>query len=131
MPLPSGNSSTGASNEALQLEAIRPRSVAAYIEQLGAGMAKPLVKQHLAAIRQLFDYMVTGGILLSNPAGAVRGPKYVVKRGKTPVLSADQARQLLALIRVMVYNLRPRERRDNNARGGLFRTRQACLAPPA
>ena len=28
-------------------------------------------------------------------AGAVRGPKYVVKRGKTPVLSADQARQLL------------------------------------
>jgi integrase/recombinase XerD len=101
----------------LQLEAIRPRTVAAYIEQLAAGMAKPSVKQHLAAIRQLFDYMVTGGILLSNPAGAVRGPKYVVKRGKTPVLSADQARQLLdsvdvaelsglrdrALIGVMVY----------------------------
>jgi integrase/recombinase XerD len=101
----------------LHLEAIRPTTVAAYIEQLGAGMAKPSVKQHLAAIRQLFDYLVTGGILLSNPAGAVRGPKYVVKRGKTPVLSADQARQLLdsinvaelsglrdrALIGVMVY----------------------------
>jgi integrase/recombinase XerD len=101
----------------LQLEAIRPTTVAAYIEQLGTGMAKPSVKQHLAAIRQLFDYLVTGGILLSNPAGAVRGPKYVVKRGKTPVLSADQARQLLdsidvaelsglrdrALIGVMVY----------------------------
>jgi integrase/recombinase XerD len=101
----------------LQLEAIRPRIVAAYIEQLGAGMAKPSVKQHLAAIRQLFDYMVSGGVLVSNPAGAVRGPKYVVKRGKTPVLSADQARQLLdsidlaelgglrdrALIGVMVY----------------------------
>jgi integrase/recombinase XerD len=43
---------------------------------------------------------VTGGILLSNPAGAVRGPKYVVKRGKTPVLSADQARQLLDSIDV-------------------------------
>jgi integrase/recombinase XerD len=59
----------------LQLEAIRPTTVAAYIEQLGTGMAKPSVKQHLAAIRQLFDYLVTGGILLSNPAGAVRGPK--------------------------------------------------------
>jgi site-specific recombinase XerD len=84
----------------LQLEAIRPTTVAAYVEQLGAGMAKPSVKQHLAAIRQLFDYLVTGGILLSNPAGAVRGPKYVVKRGKTPVLSADQARQLLDSIDV-------------------------------
>src|SRR6516162_7438864 len=58
----------------LQLEAIRPTTVAAYIEQLGTDMAKPSVKQHLAAIRQLFDYLVTGGILLSNPAGAVRGP---------------------------------------------------------
>jgi integrase len=58
-------------------------------------MAKPSVKQHLAAVRQLFDYLVTGGILPSNPAGSVRGPKYVVTRGKTPVLSADEMRQLL------------------------------------
>src|SRR6202453_496125 len=102
----------------LGLDAIRPRTVGAYIEQLGSEMAKPSVKQHLAAIRQLFDFLVTGGFLPSNPAGAVRGPKYVVKRGKTPVLSADQARQLLdsidvtelsglrdrALIGVMVYS---------------------------
>ena len=73
----------------LQLEAIMPTTVAAYVEQLSTDMAKPSVKQHVAAIRQLFDYLVTGGILLSNPAGAVRGPKYVVKHGKTPVLSAD------------------------------------------
>jgi integrase/recombinase XerD len=102
----------------LGLDDIEPMTVAAYVEQLGAEMAKPSVKQHLAGIRQLFDYLVTGGILPSNPAGAVRGPKYVVKRGKTPVLSADQARQLLdsidvtelsglrdrALIGVMVYS---------------------------
>src|SRR5260370_1159358 len=102
----------------LRLDGIRPTTVAAYIEQIGARMAKPSVKQHLAAVRQLFDYLVTGGILPSNPAGAVRGPEYVVKRGKTPVLSADQARQLLdsidvtelsglrdrALIGVMVYS---------------------------
>jgi integrase/recombinase XerD len=53
------------------------------------------VKQHLAAIRQLFDYLVTGGILVSTPAGSVRGPKYVVTRGKTPVLSSKEMRQLL------------------------------------
>jgi len=34
-------------------------------------------------------------VLPMNPASSVRGPKYVVKRGKTPVLTPDQARQLL------------------------------------
>ena len=46
----------------------------------------------------LFDWLVTGGILATNPAHAVRGPKHVVKRGKTPVLTADQARALIESI---------------------------------
>src|SRR6202521_6062539 len=71
-----------------------------YIEQLGNEASKPTVKQHLAAIRQLFDYLTTGGILEVNPAASVRGPKYVVKRGKTPVLSAAEARQLLDSIEI-------------------------------
>jgi integrase/recombinase XerD len=108
----------GASNEPWGWKLLGPEPWPPMFEQLGAGMAKPSVKQHLGAIRQLFDYLVTGGILPSNPAGAVRGPKCVVKRGKTPVLSADQARQLLdsidvtelsglwdrALIGVMIYS---------------------------
>jgi site-specific recombinase XerC len=57
-------------------------------------MAKPSVKQHFRAIRQIFDYLVTGGILSTNPAASLRDPSYVAKRGKTPVLSAEQARQL-------------------------------------
>jgi integrase len=61
-------------------------------------MARPSVKQVLAGIRQMFDYLVTGGILPINPAASVRGPKYVSRRGKTPVLSAEQARQLLDTI---------------------------------
>ena len=63
-----------------------------------AEIAKPSVKQHLAAIRQLFDYLVTGGVLVSTPAGSVRGPKFVVTRGKTPVLSGAEMRQLLKSI---------------------------------
>ena len=43
----------------------------------------------------LFDWLVTGGIVATNPAHAVRGPKHVVKRGKTPVLIPDEARALL------------------------------------
>jgi len=44
----------------------------------------------------LFDWFVVGQVLATNPAHAVRGPKHVVKRGKTPVLTADQARALIA-----------------------------------
>src|ERR1700746_752227 len=79
----------------LKLGDIEAISVATYIEQLATTASKPTVKQHLAAIRQLFDYLTTGGILEVNPAAFVRGPRYVVKRGKTPVLSSEEARKLL------------------------------------
>lgn len=41
------------------------------------------VKQHLAAIRMLFDWLVVGQVMATNPAAAVRGPKCTVKKGKT------------------------------------------------
>ncbi|MBV8774959.1 MAG: site-specific integrase, partial [Deltaproteobacteria bacterium] len=82
----------------LGLDDIEPIAIAAYIEELGVEIAKPSVKQHLAAIRQLFDYLVTGGVLVSTPAGSVRGPKFSVTRGKTPVLSGGEMRQLLKSI---------------------------------
>jgi len=78
-----------------QLADIEPLHVAAYIEALGKDFEKPTVKQHLAAIRMLFDWLVTGQIVATNPAHSVRGPKHVVKTGKTTVLDADQARKLL------------------------------------
>src|ERR1700683_2187343 len=74
---------------------IEPLHVAAYIENLGQSMSKPTVKQHLAAIRMLFDWLVTGQVVATNPAPAVRGPKHVVKTGKTTVLTSEQARELL------------------------------------
>jgi integrase/recombinase XerD len=42
---------------------------------------------------------VTGQIVPMNPAASVRGPKHVVHRGKTPVLTADQARTLIDSIK--------------------------------
>lgn len=45
-----------------------------------------------------FDWLVVGQILPMNPAAAVRGPSYVIKRGKTAVLNADEARHLLDAI---------------------------------
>jgi site-specific recombinase XerD len=78
-----------------ELADIEPLHIAAYIEELQGSMSKPTVKQHLAAIRMLFDWLVTGHIVAVNPATSVRGPKHAVKRGKTTVLTAGQARELL------------------------------------
>lgn len=74
--------------------------VAAYIEGLQHKMAAPSVKLQLAAIRMLFDWLVIGQIVPSNPASSVRGPRHVVKKGKTPVLAAGEARELLDAIEI-------------------------------
>jgi integrase/recombinase XerD len=89
------------------LEQIKPVVIATYIENHSA--AAPTVKQHLAAIRMLFDLLVTGQIVPMNPASSVRGPKHVVRRGKTPVLKADQARTLIDSIKTdSIIGLRDR-----------------------
>jgi site-specific recombinase XerD len=104
-------------NDLRELADIEPVHVAAYIEMLQKRLAAPSVKQHLAAIRMLFDWLVVGQVIAVNPASPVRGPKYSVKKGKTAVLSAEEARKLLdsitpsshvalrdrALIALMVY----------------------------
>ena len=78
-----------------ELKGIKPVTVAAYVEQIQRTHSKPSVKQQLATIRMLFDWLVTGQVVPTNPAHAVRGPKHVVKKGKTPVLSAEETRALL------------------------------------
>ena len=99
------------------LQAIEPVHVAAYIEGLQSQMTAPSVKLQLAALRVLLDWLVVGQVIPSNPAASVRGPKHSVKKGKTPVLAADEARTLIdaidtstltglrdrALIGLMVY----------------------------
>ena len=92
--------------------------VAGWVEEMQREHPAPTVKQRLAAVRMLLDWLATGGVLEFNPATAVRGPKHSVKMGKTPVLAPEEARQLLdaidittpiglrdrALIGLMVYS---------------------------
>ena len=79
---------------------IEPLHVAAWIEDLGRDVAVPTVKLRLAAIRHLFDWLVTGQIVPHNPAISVRGPTHSVRRGKTPVLDPREARALIDAIDV-------------------------------
>ena len=101
-----------------RLSEVRPVHVAGYVEELGKSRAIPSVKQSLAAIRMLYDWLVVGQVVPGNPASVVRGPKHVVKRGKTPILSPEEARELFngiptdtlvglrdrALIGVLIYS---------------------------
>ena len=101
----------------LDLAQVEPVHVAAFVEAQLRLHSRPTVKQRLAALRMLFDWMVVGQVIPANPAHAVRGPKHTQRRGKTPVLQADEARTLLdsidtgslpglrdrALIGLMVY----------------------------
>ncbi len=82
------------------MAAIQPLHVAAYIEALTRARAAPTAKLRLAAIRRLFDWLVIGQVIPTNPAASVRGPAHSVKRGKTPVLAPEEARALLDSIDV-------------------------------
>src|SRR5271168_356313 len=56
------------------IAAVQPVHVATWIEAGTRELAAPSVKQRLAAIRHLFDWLVTGQVVPINPAGSVRGP---------------------------------------------------------
>lgn len=82
----------------LHLKDIEPMHVAAYIEKLTKEREAQTVKQHLAAIRMLCDWLVIGQVLKFNPAAAVRGPRYSYKQGKTPILAAEDIGTLFKTI---------------------------------
>jgi integrase/recombinase XerD len=72
--------------------------VAAYIEGFTATHSAPTTKQGLAAIRMLFDFLTVRQVIKSNPAHVVKGPRYSISTGKTSVLTAEEARQLIDAI---------------------------------
>ena len=72
-----------------------------------------------------FDWLTSGGIIDFNPAASVRGPKYSVKRGKTPVLTAEEARNLLDSI--AVYEIDEETKLPDPARPILIGLRDRAL----
>lgn len=83
----------------LKLATIRPLHVSAYIEQ--KPLTAPSVKQHLAALRGLFNWLVIKQVVPENPALFVKGPKFSRQIGITPILEAKQMRDLLDAIPII------------------------------
>lgn len=83
----------------LLLPDIQSVHVAAWVETLTkGGRSAPTVKQHLAAVRMLFGWLVVGQVVPHNPAAAVRGPKYSMATGKTHMPSREEAKALIVAI---------------------------------
>lgn len=66
------------------ITAVQPLHVAAWMELQTQTLSAPTVKQHLAAIRHLFYWLVIGQVVPHNPAASVRGPSHTTRKGKTP-----------------------------------------------
>lgn len=89
------------------LEQVTPGIVGVYFDGLELGPSTK--KLHLAAMRRFFDRLVNRHVMILNPAATVRGPRQQVVEGKTPEISTEQARRLLASIDVShVVGLRDR-----------------------
>lgn len=105
----------------LTIYQLNPAILGEYLDYLRADhalkLSDPSIKLHLSAIRRLFDHLVMKQVIQFNPTNSVRGPKHIVEKGKTPVLSKEDVRLLLdsvpttnisglrdrALIGVMLY----------------------------
>lgn len=58
----------------------------------------PTIKQHLAGVRMLFDWLVVSQVVPHNPAASMRGPKHSTAKGKMHMPSREEAKVFLAAI---------------------------------
>jgi len=65
--------------------------MASWVELQEREIAVPSVKQQLAAVGHLFDWLVVGQVVPINPAASEPGPRHVVRVGKTAVLEPAEA----------------------------------------
>jgi integrase/recombinase XerD len=87
-----------AEGQGVELAAITPGMVGQYVVGLAGSAAKR--NQHLAALRGFFDRLVNRHVVILNPAASVNGVKEQVIEGKTPEITLEQARTLIASIHI-------------------------------
>jgi integrase/recombinase XerD len=83
--------------QGVELASISPGMVGQYLAALGGSASKRNL--HLSALRGFFDRLVQRHVVLLNPA-SVSGVKETVVEGKTPEITIEQARKLLASVRI-------------------------------
>lgn len=95
------------SGTGLALHQVSPISSSAYIE--GHSGTPATVKQHLAAIRMVLDFLVIRGVLPSNPTHSVKAPRESMRVGKTMCMQDEDLKVLFASVKTdTVVGLRDR-----------------------
>jgi integrase/recombinase XerD len=87
-----------ADGEGEELSALTPGKAGKYLVSLGGSPAKRNL--HLSALRGFFDRLVNRHVVILNPFASVKGVKEQVIEGKTPEMAVEQARSLLAAIKL-------------------------------
>lgn len=87
-----------AEGQGVELPAITPGMIGQYLVGLGGSAAKRNL--HLSALRGFFDRLVNRHVVILNPAATAKGVKETVMEGKTPEITLEQSRTLLASIQV-------------------------------
>jgi integrase/recombinase XerD len=82
--------------QSVELPRITPGMVGAYFDELSGSV--PSKKLHLAAIRSFFDILVQRHVVVLNPALSVKTERYSAIEGKTPEITVEQCRTLLASV---------------------------------
>ncbi len=97
---------TWVDGQGVELAAITPGMVGQYLVSLGGSAAKRNL--HLSALRGFFDRLVNRHVCILNPVASVKGVKEQVMEGKTPEITIEQARKLLAAETHDIVGLRDR-----------------------
>ena len=94
-------------DQGLELRQVTPALAGRFLDELPG--AAPTQNQVLAGLRHFFDTLVAPHAAILNPFQSVRGVRHPFGEGRTPEATVEQARQLLASIRIKdVYGLRDR-----------------------
>jgi integrase/recombinase XerD len=80
----------------IELPRITPGLVGQYFDELK--VSTPTKKLYLSGIRAFFDVLVLRHVIVLNPALSVRTERYSVMEGRTPEITVEQAKALLASI---------------------------------
>ena len=98
---------TWCEDEGLELHQVTPGLAGRFLDELPGGRPHP--EPGPRGLRHFFDTLVARHAAVLNPFQSVRGVRHPFGEGRTPEVTVDQARQLLASIKTdSVYGLRDR-----------------------
>ena len=106
---PAGDFLERCDSQDIRLTAIRPTHVAQWRDLLLKTHSPTTVKQHMSAVKRLFDWLQLRDIINSNPVQPVRPPRLTRRKARSPALKpAEVVRLFDAIDDETVTDLRDR-----------------------